>query len=68
MKGEIYIANANSPEDHLSNAIFQAENVYGWLRSDRENALIKAHCLLDSAELLVATLEAEARKGGKHAA
>ena len=65
MNGEKYIKDAKTPEDHLNNCLFQAQNVAGWLTRDRECARIKAECLLREAELLLAACEAEARKGEK---
>ena len=59
---ESYILHAHTPEQHLSNCLFQAANVTGWLTRDRECARIKAQCLVRDAESLLASLEAEARK------
>ena len=66
MKGENYIPNARTPEEHLSNCQFQLRNVDGWLHfsstaAHRDNAHTKAKCLLCEVELLVAAFEAEAR-------
>jgi len=60
VKGEIYIRDAKESKDHLSNVFFQAENVYGWLLAGApENAAVKARCLLESAQALVAAFEYE---------
>jgi hypothetical protein len=57
--GENYIPQARTPEEHLSNVLFQAANVKGWLSAQKtENATAKAECLLREAELLVAALRA----------
>lgn len=64
-----YNPNARTPEEHLTNCRFQLENVAGYLEmaadfkkpAHRHAAAIKANCLLESAQLLVAAFEAEMR-------
>lgn len=59
MRNGHFIFGAATPEEHLSNLLFQAENVEGWLIAGQEdNALAKAKCLLESAHNLVSALQA----------
>lgn len=67
MKSENYIQNATSPAEHLSNVVFQAANVNGWIGcAQTENAHVKAACLLRDAEALVASLASEIEKEENH--
>lgn len=61
-----YIKNPLTPEDHLSNCQFQIDNVKGWMMMVREEggagstaAKIKAECLVEAAQLLVKSIQAE---------
>lgn len=55
-----FIKNPGSIEELRQNVQFQMENVEGWLSvNDYQSALIKAKCLLDALQAIVAAEESE---------
>jgi hypothetical protein len=57
----VFYINAKTPKEHASNVRFQLENVEGWLGVEElECARIKAECLLNDAQKLVASLNQSA--------
>lgn len=55
-----FIKNPASIEEFKQNVDFQMDNVKGWLSvNDYESALIKAKCLVDALQEIVAAEESE---------
>ncbi len=63
-----YIPNATTPAEHANNVRYQLDNVEGYLemcqkgQGNLEDAATKARSLQDGVSVLVATLEAAARR------
>lgn len=56
----IFIEKPSTIEDFKNNVHFQVENVKGWLSvNDYESALIKAKCLVEALQAIVAAEESE---------
>lgn len=56
----IFIKNPSTIEEFKQNINFQMDNVKGWLSvNDYQSALIKAKCLVDALQAIVAAEESE---------